>query len=128
MARSLEVLSRWSVARATGGATRAQPTRNRSLLGRIGPPGQPGGPRPDSGALIVVFNPDDVVFPEIAAGLDLDQLQHDLAGVLHPVHRAHRDVDRLVLMHRLHGLVDGDPGSAADHDPVLGPMVVLLQR
>src|SRR3954471_12630711 len=81
-----------------------------------------------SRALIVVFNPDDVVFAEIASSLDLDQLQHDFTGVLHPVHSAHRDVNGLVLVHAFDGLVDGDAGGAADHDPVLGAMMVLLQR
>jgi hypothetical protein len=44
------------------------------------------------------------------------------------VHGADRDVDRLVLVHGLDGLVDRHPRGAADHDPVLGPVVVFLQR
>ena len=45
--------------------------------------------------------PDDVVLAEIASGLDLDQLERDLAGIGEPVDRADRDIDRLVLVHEL---------------------------
>jgi hypothetical protein len=41
---------------------------------------------------------------EIAAGLDLDQLQN-VAGVFQTVHCAHRDVDRFVLMHGLDDVI-----------------------
>src|SRR6202007_2523580 len=79
-------------------------------------------------ATVVVLDADDVVLAEIAAGLHLDQLQHDLAGIVQPVHRAHRDINRLVLVHGLDVVIDGDARRAAHHDPVLGAMVVLLQR
>jgi hypothetical protein len=77
---------------------------------------------------VIVLDADDVILAEIAAGLHLDQLQQDLSGVLEPVHRAHRDIDRLVLVHGLDVVIDGDSRRAAHHDPVLGAMVVLLQR
>jgi hypothetical protein len=51
--------------------------------------------------LIIVLDADDVVLAEIAAGLDLDQLQYDLAGIFQPVDGADRDVDRFVLVHDL---------------------------
>src|ERR1700680_4819820 len=49
-------------------------------------------------AFVNIFLPDDVVFPEIAAGLHLDQFERDLAGVGEAVNRADRDIGRLVLM------------------------------
>src|SRR5713226_1716155 len=77
---------------------------------------------------IVILDPDDVVLAEIAAGLDLDQLQIDLAGIFEAVRRSDRDEDRFVLVDDLRLLPDDDPGGAADHDPVLGTMVMELQR
>src|SRR5260370_36244246 len=76
----------------------------------------------------MALDPDDVILAEIAAGLDLDQLQDDLAGILKPVDRADRNVDRLVLVHGLDELIDGHPRSAAHDDPMFGAMVMLLQR
>src|ERR1700761_9453974 len=81
-----------------------------------------------SRAFIIVFDADDVILAEITAGLDLDQFQQDLAGVFQPVDGTDRDVDRFVLVHGLDGFVDRHPRGAAHHDPVLGAMVVLLQR
>jgi hypothetical protein len=48
---------------------------------------------------IIVLDADDIVLPEIAAGLNLDQLKHDLAGIFQPVHRAGRDIDRFIHSH-----------------------------
>src|SRR6185436_3871977 len=79
-------------------------------------------------ALVVVLDADDVVLAEIAAGLDFDQFELDLAGILQPVHRADRDVDRFVLVHGLDQFVDGHLCRSAHHDPVLGTVVMLLQR
>ena len=53
-----------------------------------------------SGAPIVILDTDDIVLAEIAAGLDLDQLQQNLAGILQPVDGADRDIDRFVLVQR----------------------------
>ncbi len=44
------------------------------------------------------------------------------------MHAADRDIDRLVLVHRAHGVVDRHLGGAAHHDPMLGAVAVLLQR
>src|SRR5204863_519581 len=80
--------------------------------------------RPDgSGALIIVLDANDVVLAEIAAGLDFDQLQRNLAWIFHPMGRADRNIDRFVLMHGLDEFVDGHARRAAHHDPVLGAMV-----
>jgi hypothetical protein len=40
-----------------------------------------------SRAPVIVLYPNDVVLADIAAGLDLDQLQQDLAGGLQPIIR-----------------------------------------
>jgi hypothetical protein len=80
-----------------------------------------------SAAGVDVLVADDVVLAEIAAGLHLDQHHRQFAGVLHPVHGAQRDVDRLVLGHQLHVAADGHLRGALHHDPVLGAVVVALQ-
>ena len=81
-----------------------------------------------SASLIIIFNPDDVVFTEIASGLDLNQLQEDLAGIFQPVDGTDRDIDRFVLVDDLDEFVDGHARRAAHHDPVLGAVMMLLQR
>src|SRR5260221_7398603 len=42
--------------------------------------------------------------------------------------RADRNINRFVLMYGLDEFVDGHARRAAHHDPVLGTMMVLLQR
>jgi hypothetical protein len=46
-----------------------------------------------SGALVIVLDADDVVLAEIAAGLHLDKLQHDLARIFKTVGGADRNVN-----------------------------------
>ena len=41
---------------------------------------------------------------------------------------ADRNIDRFVLVHELDKVVDRHPRRAAHHDPVLGTMVMSLQR
>jgi hypothetical protein len=77
---------------------------------------------------VVILYADDIILAEIASGLNLDQLQQDLAGIFQPVHGADRDVDRFVLVHGLHKFVDRYSRSPPHHDPVLGAMVMFLQR
>src|SRR5262249_33183375 len=81
-----------------------------------------------SGPPVDVVEPHDVVFAEVATGLHLDQLERDPARFGEAMHRADRDVDRLVLVHHAHLVADRDLGGAAHHHPVLGAMVMLLQR
>jgi len=50
-----------------------------------------------SGTAVDVVEADDVVFAEVAAGLDLDQLQREVAGVFQAVHLADGDEGGLVL-------------------------------
>ena len=77
--------------------------------------------------LIDILDTLDVVFAEIAAGLHFDQLERDLALVGHAVNAADRQIDRLVLMHFAHRIVDRDLGGAVHDDPVLGAVAVFLQ-
>ena len=76
--------------------------------------------------IIDIVDSDDVILPEIAAGLNLDELDVDLAGVGEPMRRADRQIDRLVLVDESHLLIERDLGCAAHDHPMLGPMVVLL--
>ena len=52
-------------------------------------------------AVVDVLDADDVVLAEIGAGLHLDQLEVDLAGIGEAVDDADRQEDRLVLVHDL---------------------------
>jgi hypothetical protein len=74
-----------------------------------------------------VFEAHDVVFAQVAARLHLDDLQRHLARVGQAVHLAQRDVGALVLGQQDDLVAVGDLGRAADHDPVLGAVVVHLQ-
>src|SRR4030081_1898623 len=80
-----------------------------------------------SRAPVIVLDPDDVVLAEIAAGLDLDQFQQNLAGIFQPMDRADRDMDRFVLVHGLDEFIDRYARRAAHDDPVLGAVMMLLQ-
>ena len=70
----------------------------------------------------------DVVFAQVAARLHFDDLQGQLARVRQPVHLTQRDVGALVFAQQQYLVAVGDFGRAADHHPVLGTVVVLLQR
>ena len=79
-------------------------------------------------ALVAVLEAHDVVLAEVAARLHLDELERQLARVLQPVLRPDRDVRRFVLRQEELVLAARDPRRAGDHDPVLGAVVVHLQR
>src|SRR6218665_4006929 len=81
----------------------------------------------NSAAAELVDEANNVVFAEIGAGLHLDHLEADLAGVGETMDRALRYVDRLVLVQNGHLVVDRDLGRSLDADPVLGAVVMLLQ-
>ena len=49
----------------------------------------------------MILYADDVVLAEIAAGLDLDQFKKNLAEIFEAVDGAHRNINRLVLVHSL---------------------------
>ena len=82
-----------------------------------------------SRTVIIVLDADDIIFAEIAAGLHLDQFEIDLAGIFQPMPDADRHIDRI----RFHAAIllsvaDRHPRRAAHHDPVLGAMMMQLQR
>jgi len=78
--------------------------------------------------LIVILDADDVVLAEIAAGLTSISSSWILPGFSKPVHRADRDIDRFVFVHGLDQFMTGDARGAPHHDPVLGAVMMLLQR
>ena len=75
----------------------------------------------------MILYADDVVLAEIAACLDLDQFKKNLAEIFEAVDGAHRNINRLVLVHSLDDVIDCHSCGATHHDPVLGAMVVLLE-
>src|SRR5277367_3423903 len=79
-------------------------------------------------AIVDVLDADDVVLAEVRAGLDLDQLQVDLARIGEPVDHPDRQEDRLVLVDDLLLLAARHLGGASDDDPMLGAMEMPLQR
>src|SRR5579883_2553294 len=81
-----------------------------------------------SAPIVNIVEPNDVVLAQIAARLDLDQLERDAARIGQPMQRPDRDIDRLVLVHGPDFLPDRDLGGAAHHHPVLGAVMMLLQR
>ena len=78
--------------------------------------------------LVVILDADDVVLAKITPGLNLDQFQQNLARIFQPVDGADRDIDRFVLVHDLDCFVDRHASGTAHYDPVLGAMVMFLQR
>src|SRR3954453_8170576 len=83
---------------------------------------------PRSGAAVAVLEADDVVLVQLVADLHLDQDEHLVARVLDPVAGTQRQVDRLGAADLQHLVAAGHPPPAADHDPVLGAVVVELER
>jgi hypothetical protein len=70
-------------------------------------------------SLVIVLDADDVVLAEIAAGLDLDQLQHDLAGIFQPVDGADQMVTKLMRSAWKPSFADSDrPGQAVTQHKV----------
>src|SRR5579863_8693473 len=77
---------------------------------------------------IIVFDADDIVLAEIAAGLHLDQFEVDLARIFQAMLGPARNIRRFVFVQDLGFVADRDPRGAAHHDPVLGAMMMQLQR
>src|SRR5581483_2752524 len=78
-------------------------------------------------APVAVFEADNIVLAEIAARLDLDDVQRLVADVLQAMHGADRDIGRLVLAQHDRVLVLRHPRLAAHHHPMLGALGMLLQ-
>src|SRR5580658_3673457 len=81
-----------------------------------------------SGPMIIVLEANDVIFAKITTGLHLDELEIDLSGVFQTVTGAARHVDRFVLVQYLYLVADRHSRGAAHYHPMLGAMVVHLQR
>ena len=78
--------------------------------------------------MIVVLDALDIVLAEIAASLHLDKFEIDLAWIFQTVPGAARYVDRFVLVQHPHAVADGHPRRAAHDHPMLGTMMMQLQR
>src|SRR5277367_5226867 len=78
--------------------------------------------------MIVVLDAHDVVLAQIAAGLNLDQLELDFSRIFKAMLGTDRNLDRLVLVDDFNLVADRHPRRAADHDPMLGAMMMGLQR
>src|ERR1700731_3638187 len=92
------------------GLSRAAPSAGRSL------------------ASVTVLEAHYVVFAEIRAGLYLDDFQRHRARVLDAMLHADRDVGRLVLFEKENFLAARDARRAGHHHPVLGAVMMQLQR
>src|SRR5215467_14758691 len=79
-------------------------------------------------AAVTVLEAHDVVLAEVRPRLHLDDLEHDGARILDAVLHADRDVGRLVLLEEKHLLTTGDARSSRDHHPMLGAVMMHLER
>src|SRR6201993_4078353 len=79
-------------------------------------------------ASVSVLEAHDVVLPEVGARLHLDDLEHDGARILDAVLHADRDIGRLVLLEEEHFLAPRDARRARHHDPMLGAVMMQLER
>src|SRR5262249_7048420 len=64
----------------------------------------------------------DVIFPEIASGLHLDELKWNLAGVGEPVNGSDGDIRRLVFVDDIDRVADRDFRSTSHNHPMFGPV------
>ena len=78
--------------------------------------------------MIVVLEAHDVVLAEIAAGLYLDQFKVDLARIFEAMPGPAWHVERLVLVQESDVVADRHPRGAAHDHPVLGAVMMHLQR
>src|SRR5262245_60094755 len=84
-------------------------------------------PRRASAPFVEVLEADNVVLPEVGAGLHLDEVQRHLARVLEAVLLADRDVRRLVLGDEVHVRAARHSCCARHDNPMLGAVVVHLE-
>ena len=74
----------------------------------------------------------NIVFAQITAGLNFDQLQIDLSRILKAVSRAARNIDRLVFVQQFNLVADRHPRRPAHHNPVFrtvdGALAVTIGR
>jgi hypothetical protein len=79
-------------------------------------------------AIIIILEPLDIVFTQITSALHFYEFEIDLTRILEAVPRADRDVNRLIFVHYLHFISDCHSGGAAHDHPMLGPVMMELQR
>src|SRR5207253_10001619 len=79
-------------------------------------------------AAVGIVDAHDVVLAQVAAGLDLDDFQRELSRVFQAMQHAERNEGGLVLAEQELLLAARDQRRAADHHPVLGAVVMQLQR
>src|SRR5258707_12359154 len=79
-------------------------------------------------ASVTVLEAHYIVFAEIRARLHLDDLERHRARVLDAMLHADRNVSGLVLFEKEHLLAARDARRAGHHHPVLGAVMMQLQR
>lgn len=79
-------------------------------------------------AVVDILVANDVVLIEITARLNLDKQRWNLPRVFEPVSGTDRNVGRLVLGEQKLLFTDCYPGCSRHDDPMLGAMVMTLER
>src|ERR1700676_1599631 len=79
-------------------------------------------------ASIAVFEAHNVVLAEITTRLHLDNMQWNTARILDAMANAAGKKGRLILLDRVSLLPPGDSGGTGHYDPMLGAMMMHLQR
>lgn len=77
---------------------------------------------------MIVLQAHDVILAEIAARLNLDQMQRNLAGVFQMMDDPQRNEGRLLFRQQHLRAVPRDARRAGNLDPMLGAVMVKLQR
>jgi hypothetical protein len=75
----------------------------------------------------VVLEANDVIFSQVGAGLDLDNLKRDLSGIFETMLGTNRNVNRLVFIKEPISVVNDDERCSSNNDPVLRSMMVRLK-
>ena len=89
----------------------------------------PGGPEKiQVSAVVIIFDPHDVVFIKAFAKLDFDKNQSLLAGVLYPVLGLAWNVDVTARLDRDLIASDCHLPLPADHNPMFASVMMILQR
>src|SRR5579872_2739310 len=77
---------------------------------------------------VTIIESHDVILAEVGARLHLDDVQRNHPRILDAVLHADRNVGRLVLLQEENLVAAGDTRRAGNHDPVLGTVMMHLQR
>ena len=79
-------------------------------------------------APVLVLKAHDIILAQIPAGLDLDDVQGNLARVLDAMAHSDGNVGGLVLFQQKDLIATRDARGARHNDPVFGAVVMHLQR